>query len=388
MNKKVLKIFIVVSAMTLVLLLLPGCNNGEQSTPDGDAVDGVDTDPDPDLVDTDPEKEKEYLLCIPETLRCQEGSDEYLEKCNSSGDRWVLYKRCALDEYCDDAVCVPRETDGDDDVVEETEESEDLEDEFEIDDETGEQEEELSPECICPGHPEMARVVDPDTGEEWCIDKYEATVFENPDCTGRVYGQDFNEWPSDFPRCIGCEEGIFADTIDCTFCDPEEMDGNINADLYACSIPQVAPSSSTTFLRAYYGCKNSGKTLCSYDQWHHSCTNEGHTEYPYGNERIPEACNLKEYNPISAKDFCSPHETGQSSQCVSNCLVCDLLGNWGEHSYISNENHMITEVFTVGGHFCNFSSDSPDLDTSCNANAIFESSLKDRAVFRCCIDLH
>jgi len=360
-------------------LLVSGCSGNNSNPSDGDEeVDLIDPEPEFD------EEEIEYPLCTPETLRCAD--NEFMEKCNSRGDTWVLYRRCALDEYCDEGECFKFAVDGDEsDVVDEAADNEDGNmDNEELEDE---EEDALPPECVCPGHPEMARVVDPDTGDEWCIDKYEATVFENPDCTGRVYGQDWGDWPDDYPKCIGCTEDIFADTIPCNYCDQEDIEGNIGASVYACSLPLVNPSDYTTFLRAYYACRHSGKMLCSYFQWHSACTNGGATTYPYGDKREVDACNLREYNPTYKNKASTPRETGAFPLCTNDCFVYDLLGNWWEHAYTMDDDAKINELSKVGGSFAHFSSNSTEYDTTCNANTIFKSSLKDIVAFRCCIPL-
>ena len=312
----------------LVILMLTGCDNNQTPAVDGDAADGdgVDvTDPDPDVTDADPDRDIEYPLCTPDTRRCQEDSDEYLEKCNASGDRWVLYERCGLDEYCAGGACVSRTADGDEEATEE---------------ETGEQEEELSPDCICPGHPEMARVADPDTGEAYCIDRWEATVFENADCTGRVYGQEEGDWPEEFPACVGCgEEEPFLNPGYCNGCEEQQTGGQIDAQAAACSMPDMFPSHYISFFQAYYACLNADKYLCSTTQWEFSCSNANTTNYPYGDSYDENVCNQGVFSDLS--------ETGAFSDCSNECLVYDLMGNlveWTVDSYTEDNGYIASEL--------------------------------------------
>ena len=50
----------------LTAALMCACDNDTPAQPDGDVVDVAENDTDP--VDTDPDKDKEYPLCVPETL--------------------------------------------------------------------------------------------------------------------------------------------------------------------------------------------------------------------------------------------------------------------------------------------------------------------------------
>ena len=97
----------------------------------------------------------------------------------------------------------------------------------------------------------MARVADPDTGEAYCIDRWEATVFENADCTGRVYGQEKDDWPEEFPACIGCGEAEpFLETYYCDRCEEHELGGQVDAQAVACSMPEMVPGHYSSFFQA------------------------------------------------------------------------------------------------------------------------------------------
>ena len=93
----------------------------------------------------------------------------------------------------------------------------------------------------CPDHAgEMVMVGD------FCIDKYEISVWDNPDCdgTGNQYGEADGDWPAGFPK-----------------------NGNWTAELYACSISDVTPSSRMTWFQAAQACVLSGKRLCTNAEW-------------------------------------------------------------------------------------------------------------------------
>ena len=78
----------------------------------------------------------------------------------------------------------------------------------------------------------------------FCIDKYEASAWENADCTGTQYGAWADDYPSSFPD-----------------------NGNFTIPLYACSLPGVRPSANLTWFQAQQACAASGKHLCTNEEW-------------------------------------------------------------------------------------------------------------------------
>lgn len=91
---------------------------------------------------------------------------------------------------------------------------------------------------------EMVRVAD------YCIDRYEASVWDDRQCDG--LGTQFgvgevDNYPASWPVT-----GQYSDEADA---------------LYACSITGVRPSGWTTYFRAVAACAESGKRLCTNQQW-------------------------------------------------------------------------------------------------------------------------
>ena len=80
-------------------------------------------------------------------------------------------------------------------------------------------------------------------GSFW-IDRYEASVWSDPDCSGSQYGTINNNYPGEFPDS-----------------------GNWSTQLFACSVTAVSPARSLTWFQAQQACAASGEDLCSNQQW-------------------------------------------------------------------------------------------------------------------------
>ena len=79
----------------------------------------------------------------------------------------------------------------------------------------------------------------------FCVDKYEASVWSNADCTGTQYGETTtDDYPISFPD-----------------------NGNFTVPLYACSITGVMPARTITWFQAQQACAASGKHLCTNEEW-------------------------------------------------------------------------------------------------------------------------
>lgn len=118
-----------------------------------------------------------------------------------------------------------------------------------------------------------------------CIDKYEAAVFQNEDCTGTQYGLDNNDdYPSGFPGNVA--------STDCTGTCQEVSVTEPTTTVYACSNSGVRPSANMTWFQARRACQNSGKKLCKLpSEWLYSCQSGINNEYPYGNTYVQSQCN-------------------------------------------------------------------------------------------------
>ncbi len=134
---------------------------------------------------------------------------------------------------------------------------------------------------------EMVRV-----GDIW-VDRFEATVWENPDCTGAQYG-DTDDW------------GSVGDTF--------PYHGQFSEPLHACSVQGEIPSRFLTWFQAQAACAASGKRLITNAEWQAAVAG---TVDPGPSSGAGGAC-------VTSGDLRS---TGGGSSCVSYWGAEDMIGN-------------------------------------------------------------
>lgn len=131
-----------------------------------------------------------------------------------------------------------------------------------------------------------------------CVDKYEASIWQNPDGTGTAYGVLAGQ--TAYPLA--------------TF----PFNGNWTAPLYAASVPSVMPSTFVTWFQAQQACALSGKRLLSNAEWQMAAA--GTTDL--GTDNGTTECNNITAGLIIA--------AGSRSVCVSNWGAHDMVGNASE----------------------------------------------------------
>ena len=136
-------------------------------------------------------------------------------------------------------------------------------------------------------------------GDFW-IDRYEASIWSDPDCTGLQYSG--GAFPPTFP-----------DT------------GNWTAQLFACSVPNVMPARWVTWFQAEQACLSSGKDLCSNQQWQAAASG---TWDPGSNDGIGGGgCYTINSTPtprLTGNAGATPAAVGS---CVSSWGAEDMIGN-------------------------------------------------------------
>lgn len=138
-------------------------------------------------------------------------------------------------------------------------------------------------------------------GRRAWIDVYEATIFDNPDCTGDRYGAANDDYPAGWP-----------------------MSGSKQIDLYACSLADLIPSGSLSRVRAARACQAQGKRLCTRGEWVLGCATAGST-YPWGGVFLPDdICN----DALSGPN--TPVAAGAFGQCTGDDNTFDMIGNLAE----------------------------------------------------------
>jgi hypothetical protein len=138
-----------------------------------------------------------------------------------------------------------------------------------------------------------------------CIDKYEASVWENPDGTGIQYGK-LGE-TVDY-TCPGIGGG--GATTDCYPCAQDGSDCSVSGtQIYARSQIGVQPSVRITWYQALQACANVGKRLVTNDEWQAAAAGT--------DDSGATTCN------ISGTQV----NTGASTGCDSSFAVSDMYGN-------------------------------------------------------------
>ena len=139
------------------------------------------------------------------------------------------------------------------------------------------------------GQDEMVKV-----GDFW-IDRYEMSVWENPDCTGTQYGT---------------SEG---DAHNAGFV---RNGSDITKKLYGCSVAGVSPAIWITWFQAQRACTLAGKRLCADAEWQAGAF--GTDDQTGGDSQG--YCHIND----SPSGYLS---TGSRSNCISACGAYDMVGN-------------------------------------------------------------
>jgi hypothetical protein len=148
------------------------------------------------------------------------------------------------------------------------------------------------------GSDEMVKV-----GDIW-VDRYEASVWQNPDCSGTQYGGVVDNW-----REVGGYDlrGSFP------------YHGQFTEPLYACSVAEVPPSRWITWFQAQAACAASGKHLITNAEWQAAVI--GTVDPTTPSTGVGGTCNTAEG---------ILRETGLGTACVSYWGVEDMIGNLWE----------------------------------------------------------
>lgn len=133
-------------------------------------------------------------------------------------------------------------------------------------------------------------------GAAFWIDRYEASIWSNPEGTGIEYGvTNSKEFPAGFPA-----------------------DGQYSIRLYALSVPQSPPSAHVSWFQADAACEASGKRLPTREEWLHAARG---TRDPGESDGSFNTC---------VTSASAARNTGLGQACVSQWGAQDLIGNLSE----------------------------------------------------------
>jgi len=141
-------------------------------------------------------------------------------------------------------------------------------------------------------------------GDLW-VDRYENVVSARPDCSGTMYGQMNDDYPSSYP-----DNGQVSTS---------------SAALYACSIRQVLPSRYITWFQAQQACAASGKHLISNAEWQLAASGTPDVDMT-GDDMNPK-CNTFWGN---VRVTGSAGTRTSTSHCISLHGLEDMIGNADE----------------------------------------------------------
>jgi formylglycine-generating enzyme required for sulfatase activity len=153
-----------------------------------------------------------------------------------------------------------------------------------------------------------------------CVDKYEASIWSDANGTGTAYGVFTGQsaYPGTFPE-----------------------NGNWTAAVYAVSKPAVLPSSGVTWFQAQQACALSGKRLLTNAEWQMAAAG---TPDP-GTDNGTTDCAVNNAYPVN---------TGSRSNCVSQWMVNDMVGNvfeWVADWMQGNTNPWAPSIGTAGASY-------------------------------------
>jgi formylglycine-generating enzyme required for sulfatase activity len=152
-------------------------------------------------------------------------------------------------------------------------------------------------------------------GDFW-IDRYEASVWSDPDC-------------------IGIQYGISDGDADAAGFD---YNGNWSTPIYACSVEGEDPSRWLTWFQAQQSCELAGKSLCTNAQWQAAAM--GTEEWPCNTEYV---CDGDDPWPAGAAQCGYP--------CESNWGAADMVGNLWEWVAEWHQAGVVDTSFVAGQEY-------------------------------------
>lgn len=193
--------------------------------------------------------------------------------------------------------------------------------------------------------------------DEFCIDRYEASIFETDQ--GRLTSPYYtpNRWKAKLSHnywsiYYGTKGTTLGKNTPPPSLEPWQLETEYSVE--ARSLPNTIPNGYLNARVAEAACKNARKRLCDVVEWRKACQSQDRTNYPYGNQYVYGKCNYErsshpaqllqgsvaEYNLLDPRlnmiDYRGEpylRRTGEVSTCKSRWgddSVYDMVGNLDE----------------------------------------------------------
>ena len=161
----------------------------------------------------------------------------------------------------------------------------------------------------------------------------------------------------------------------------------------AVSRPGVVPQAHISMVEAQKACKASGKRLCRANEWKSACKGPEHTRYPYGNERVANACvDTNRTSPMNRlfngerndRTLNDPRANQMANTVEATGAAAACTNDYGVHDMVGNVHEWTDDGSFRGGYYLDTKLNGPGCDyrTTAHAKTYYDYSTG----FRCCAD--
>lgn len=161
----------------------------------------------------------------------------------------------------------------------------------------------------------------------------------------------------------------------------------------AVSRPDVVPQAHISMVEAKKACTASGKRLCRGDEWKAACKGPTSSRYPYGNQRVANACvDTNRTSPMtllyggerSGRTLNDPRANQQDNTVEKTGATEGCTNDYGVHDMVGNVHEWTDDGSFRGGYYLDtkLNGEGCDYRTTAHAPAYYDYSTG----FRCCAD--
>lgn len=161
----------------------------------------------------------------------------------------------------------------------------------------------------------------------------------------------------------------------------------------AVSKPGVVPQAHISMVEAKRACQASGKRLCRAAEWKKACKGPDTTKYPYGDQRIANACvDTNRSSPMnvlyggerSARTMNDARANQQANTLAKTGAAAACTNGYGVHDMVGNIHEWTDDASFRGGYYLDtkLNGEGCEYRTTAHAPAYYDYSTG----FRCCAD--